>query len=57
MTIEHKQPRTQEKDPEPKRPHEPIEDLEPEDKEGEAVKGGVSLSYGQIEWEYTKQKN
>jgi type VI protein secretion system component Hcp len=57
MTVQQKQPGKQEKDPEAKRPHETIEDLEPEDKEGEAVKGGVSLSYEQIQWEYTKQKN
>lgn len=57
MTIEYKQPDELEKDPEPKRPRETIEDLAPHDKEGEAVMGGVSLSYEQIQWEYTKQKN
>lgn len=55
MKTEQKQARKQEKGPEPKRSDETIEDLEPEKTEGEAVKGGVSIPYEQIKYEYKQQ--
>ena len=48
MTDEHKQPVKQEKEPELRRPDEALKDLEPDEAEGEGVKGG----YG----EYLKYK-
>ncbi len=40
MTDEQRQQEKQEKEPEVRRPDEAIKDLEPEEGEGDAVKGG-----------------
>jgi hypothetical protein len=42
---EQKEPASQEKEPELRRPDEAVKDLEPEEQESEAVKGG-SFSFG-----------
>ena len=45
---EQKRPDRQEKEPELRRPDEAVKDLEPENEEGEAVKGGASPIY--LKW-------
>ena len=45
MTDEQNKQVQQEKEPELKRPDEALKDLEPDEHEGEAVKGGLAMPF------------
>jgi hypothetical protein len=58
QTMDEQKPQEkQEKESERRHPEDQIEDLAPDSEEADAVKGGVSFSYQQVQQQYQQQQS